>query len=99
MQLVTNVPATTLNQVGAGHLLSAAAGMSVAKLHRRLESHGKPELLTLRAAEPEIEFRDAEMVVDPGVMPVAIPPVTMATFVFEEDHTADLVTSAVVESA
>jgi hypothetical protein len=46
MQLVTNVPATTLNQVGAGHLLSAAAGMSVAKLHRRLESHGKPELLT-----------------------------------------------------
>jgi hypothetical protein len=45
-RLVTNVPATTLNQVGAGDLLSPATGMSVVKLHRRLENRGKPELLS-----------------------------------------------------
>ncbi|MGH2895990.1 MAG: DUF929 family protein, partial [Solirubrobacteraceae bacterium] len=49
-QLVTNVPASTLNQVGAGDL-SRAAALDVFKLHAgQLRSHGKPELLTMNLA-------------------------------------------------
>jgi Domain of unknown function (DUF929) len=48
-QLVTNVPASTLNQVGAGHI-SGPQAFSVVKLHRQLRSHGKPELLTMNLA-------------------------------------------------
>jgi hypothetical protein len=50
VQLVTNVPASTLNQVGAGEL-SRAAALNVFKLHAgQLRSHGKPELLTMNLA-------------------------------------------------
>ncbi|MGH2895488.1 MAG: hypothetical protein ACRDPM_19790, partial [Solirubrobacteraceae bacterium] len=45
-QLVTNVPSSTLNQVGAGEL-SGPASFTVLKLRAgELRSHGKPELLT-----------------------------------------------------
>ncbi len=47
--LVRGVPASTLNQVGAGVLAPHGqirdGGFVVAKLHRPLVSHGKPELL------------------------------------------------------
>jgi len=49
-QLVTNVPASTLNQVGAGRILGPQQGFNVTKLHRQLKSHGKPELLTMNLA-------------------------------------------------
>lgn len=49
-QLVTHVPAGTLNQVGAGEL-SGPAAFNVFKLHTgQLRSHGKPELLTMNLA-------------------------------------------------
>jgi hypothetical protein len=50
VQLVTNVPASTLNQVGAGEL-SGPTAFNVFKLHTgQLRSHGKPELLTMNLA-------------------------------------------------
>jgi hypothetical protein len=49
-RLVTNVPASTLNQVGAGDIYGPAA-FTVVKLHRGLiTSHGKPELLAVNLA-------------------------------------------------
>jgi hypothetical protein len=48
--LVTSVPTSTLNQVGAG-ALSGPAAFTVFKLRSgRLMSHGKPELLTMNLA-------------------------------------------------
>jgi hypothetical protein len=50
VQLVTNVPDITLNQVGAGEL-SGPATFNVFKLDTgQLRSHGKPELLTMNLA-------------------------------------------------
>ncbi len=49
-QLVTHVPASTLNRVGAGVLQSPAVGMSVIRLHRHLRRLGKPELITANLA-------------------------------------------------
>jgi hypothetical protein len=48
-QLVTNVPVTTLNQVGAGRI-SGPQSFNVVKLSRRLRSHGKAQLLTMNLA-------------------------------------------------
>lgn len=50
VQSVTNVPVSTLNQVGAGEL-SGGAAFTVLKLHTgQLTSHGKPELVTMNLA-------------------------------------------------
>jgi hypothetical protein len=49
VQLVASVPVSTLNQVGAGEL-SGPRDFGVFKLHRHLNSHGKPELLTMNFA-------------------------------------------------
>jgi hypothetical protein len=48
-QLVTNVPVSTLNQVGAGRLWGGG-NFQIFKLHGHLRSHGKPELLTMNLA-------------------------------------------------
>ncbi len=49
VQQVTNVPASTLDQVGAGKLAGPDV-FSLYKLNRNLRSHGKPEVLTLNLA-------------------------------------------------
>jgi Domain of unknown function (DUF929) len=48
-QLVTNVPVSTLNKVGAGDIFGPPV-FGVATLHGELRSHGKPELLTMNLA-------------------------------------------------
>jgi hypothetical protein len=48
-QLVTHVPARTLNRVGAGKV-SGPPGFKVFKLGGTFRSHGKPEVLTLNLA-------------------------------------------------
>jgi hypothetical protein len=48
-QLVTHVPARTLNQVGAGRIARPPV-FSVFKLDRHLRSHGKPGILTMNLA-------------------------------------------------
>ena len=48
-QLVSNVPVSTLNRVGAGEV-SGPPDFGVFKLHGHLKRHGKPELLTMNLA-------------------------------------------------
>jgi hypothetical protein len=48
-QLVTHVPAATLDRVGAGEI-AGPADFNILRLHRRLEIKGKPELLSLNLA-------------------------------------------------
>jgi uncharacterized protein DUF929 len=48
-QLVSSVPVSTLNQVGAGEV-SGPPDFGKFKLHGDLRSHGKPELLTMNLA-------------------------------------------------
>jgi hypothetical protein len=47
--LVTNVPVSTLNQVGVGEI-DGPASFNIFKLHGRLERQGKPELVTMNLA-------------------------------------------------
>lgn len=49
-RLVTGVPASTLNRVGAGDLESRGQGFDVSTLHADLTQAGKPELLSLNLA-------------------------------------------------
>ncbi len=49
VQLVTNVPTSTLNKVGAGDVLGPG-DFTVSKLDRKLERHGKPEFLSMNLA-------------------------------------------------
>jgi hypothetical protein len=49
VQLVANVPVSTLNRVGAGDILGPP-DFTVVRLHRALRSGGVPELLTLNLA-------------------------------------------------
>jgi uncharacterized protein DUF929 len=48
-RLVTSVPVTTLNTVGAGNI-AGPGFFSVFSLHNSLVSHGKPELITMNMA-------------------------------------------------